>query len=183
MHDTPSPDDRAGLPPESLLLRQWIEQSGLAGRRVASAVTDLAQYLTTEYDFRLPESTLRNMLAGKQPALAPPWRLAAVGLICGGEPEELETAGRPDAAEELRTLRAARPEVMEIQGASGAPDTARLLVSIRKDMPPAERDQVRRTAQDFIELMVAMTPEERDLMMANAETFAELMRRHRVIEP
>jgi hypothetical protein len=180
MHHTPPPDAHTDLPPESLLLRQWLERSGLTARRVASAVSDLGEHLSTEYDFRMPESTLRNMLAGRVSTLAPAWRLAAVGLICNGEPEELDAVGRPDAAEEFRLLRTAYREVLEIHGESAS--TARLLLSVSKDMPPKERDRLRRKAQDFLRMMSELTPEERDLAMANMESFADLMKRHRMIE-
>ncbi|MEV4806828.1 hypothetical protein AB0K18_43110 [Nonomuraea sp. NPDC049421] len=175
MHHTP-PQDTAHLPPESLLLRQWIERASLTVRRAASALSDLSERLmSTEHDFRIPESTLRNMLAGRPASLAPAWRLAAVGVVCNGTPEELEAAGRKDAAEELRTLRTAYREVLEVHGEN----TARLLISVSQDMPPRERDRLRRTAQDFLKMMSDLTPAERDLAMANLESFAELMKRHR----
>lgn len=185
MQDTTT-QEPAGHPPEVALLQRWIRASGRSNRRVAMDVQDLGQYLTAEHGFSFPEATLRNMLAGKKPALAPPWRMAAVALVCGGTPDELDAIGRSDAAQELRDLRVAQQqvwgttEVLEVQPPPGTePDTARLLVPIPTELPAVERDQVRRTAQEFISLLLSLEPEERELALANSAQFAELLHRHR----
>ncbi|MEU1883494.1 hypothetical protein ABZ470_39825 [Streptosporangium sp. NPDC020072] len=150
------------MPAEAQLLRDWVETTGLGWTEVARRVKALSGVLAAPHRFLLPESTLRNMKKGIEGALKPGWRLAAVGLVCGGHPNDLIRAGRADAAAELRYMikeyddaRAAiearthwaRPESVEVS----LPASGQLVVPVPADLTPQEREIVRLAAVQFAE--------------------------------
>lgn len=83
------------------------------------------------------------------PTSAPAKTLAHMANVVGVEPEQLDGAGRADAAEILREIK--RQEAAEEQPASGSTDPrVQMAVDILMDLPPRARDEaLRRLGPEF----------------------------------
>lgn len=101
------PDDR---PAECRLIEDKRRELGISRREAARRAG-------------MPEATLRQLEQARHQH-RPQWTVARAALAVGATPDELETAHRPDAARDLRTLMAKR-----IDATPGVPGELRALAA------------------------------------------------------
>ncbi|MEU8278166.1 hypothetical protein ACFYOK_37635 [Microbispora bryophytorum] len=132
--------ERPPPPPEGALITAALKAAGISVRAAAGRVGIS--------DGRWGQITrgYQNVGAGQYaPVRGPALTVAKMANVAGVTPQELEEAGRADAAEKLR----------EIQSATAIPhDTSRLAIEIRElqqqvdalmaELPPERREQLER---------------------------------------
>lgn len=96
-------DERPPQPPEGRLIADAMKRSGLSGRKAAALAG------ISEGRFRQIVNGYQVVRAGVYvPVEGPPDTVARLAQTVGVTPEQLDEAGRADAAEELRALPAER---------------------------------------------------------------------------
>lgn len=132
-----------GRPPEARLIAAALKRSGLSGRKAAErAGISEGRWRQIVNGYQTPSAKIQI------PVIAPPDTLARMAQVVKVTPEQLEEAGRRDAAEVLRELGEYKeptesdPTISEIAERISVLEqqVAKLLAQLRKEGPEQERD-------------------------------------------
>jgi transcriptional regulator with XRE-family HTH domain len=132
--------DKPSQPPEGALIQRALKKSGLSIRALASRV-DLS-------DARVRQYINGYTSAGRGQYVfveAPADRLAAIAQALNVSPEELEKAGRADAAESLRAR--------SVSDVSNHEPEIGFLTRVREDLTDEEWEDLVKEATPYIELL------------------------------
>lgn len=142
-----------GPPPEMVVIRRARLARGLSLDEAASGVAELSGTRFSASRWSQLETGYRVSASGTILQLAKDGRLAQMAYVVGVAPEQLERAGRQEAAEVLRELiRQKRSgEAGPATSSRGAPSPAEIADWFRNtDVPIAER---RRVAERFLDVL------------------------------